>query len=92
MNSSHKAYSNQDIEEFIIRDRSSRGDNKTHSDHMIEDDFLYPKRKSEGGTVSPYISDCAEVEKAMSNASIEDSGHYSDVSLVGLTFIELSKI
>lgn len=92
---SNKAYSHQDIEDLISRERSINGnsliqimlnleiDNKTISDNIIDDEiFRQHKHISEGGTMSPYISDLNEVEKAISVASIEDSARYSDVSIL----------
>ena len=78
---SHKAFSNQDIQDLIFsRDKSIQDDNNTQSDKIIDDEFLYKPKISEGGSASPYVPEFNEIERQMSNNSIEDSGHFSDVS------------
>lgn len=76
LSASHKAYSNQDIEDIISRERSMK-DDKTVSD-MCEDPFKI--QRSEGGTQSPYISDYNEIEQPISNNSIDSQERNSDVS------------
>ena len=78
---SHKAFSNQDIQDLFLRDKSMQDENNTQSDKIIDDDFLYkPTKISQGGSASPYVPEFNEIERQMSNNSIEDSGHFSDVS------------
>ena len=53
---SHKAFSNQDIQDLFLRDKSMQDENNTQSDKIIDDDFLYkPNKISEGGSASPYV-------------------------------------
>ena len=64
---SHKAFSNQDIEEIISMERSMK-DDKTISDFVNDIDLKH--QRSEGGATSPYLVDFNEQEQPISNNSL----------------------
>ena len=69
-----RAYSNQDIEEIISKDKSVQEKSISDLDH---EDMI--KRSSEGSSVSPYISELISGERQLSLNSLEGHERYSEV-------------